>query len=144
MGKTPEVVLERNRKWRERNREKLRVSYKAYYDANAEKIRADAKERYANNPEKSKEACRAYYVNVKRERRRKVIDALGGKCVICGFADWRGLQVDHVHDGGTVHRKSFTNLWEYYKHIEQNTDSGDYQVLCANCNQIKRYEKEED
>jgi len=49
--------------------------------------------------------------------RQKVVDSLGGVCVRCGFSDIRALQIDHIKNK--------------------------YQLLCANCNWIKRYEDKE-
>ena len=74
--------------------------------------------------------------------RAMVIQALGGKCIRCGFcADIRALQVDHVHGDGKLDRvKKGTS---YYYFILKRLDSGRYQVLCANCNCIKRAENQE-
>ena len=141
MGKTPQHILDKNRRWRERNREKVHVSQKKYYEKNKEKLRLKAKEYKMEHKEQKSEADKAYYRNYRRRKRRDVIDKLGGQCIQCGFGDWRGLQIDHVNGGGSKHRKEFANVWTYYKHIHENLDSGDYQVLCANCNQIRRYEE---
>lgn len=80
----------------------------------------------------------------KRKRtndRKALIDNLGGVCVRCGFSDIRALCIDHVNGGGTAERKSFGgHTQRYYKMIADNVDSGEYQILCANCNSIKRIE----
>ena len=66
----------------------------------------------------------------------------GGRCVQCGFADPRALQIDHVFGDGRKDRRgrgpSFViiDIW-----LPENR--GKYQVLCANCNQIKRVENKE-
>jgi hypothetical protein len=89
---------------------------------------------------------RKYYLNnrgvvLKKSRkyrtdwRIKVIGHLGGKCVICGFSDIRALQIDHVSGGGRVDRKGLTT--GFYKKVVEDK-SGKYQLLCANCNAIKR------
>lgn len=84
--------------------------------------------------------------NWQRRWRLKVIIFLGEKCVRCGFSDIRGLQIDHINGGGGRERKSdnllHKNQVHYYKHIIKTNGEG-YQLLCANCNQIKRYENEE-
>jgi hypothetical protein len=62
---------------------------------------------------------------------------MGGKCVHCGFDDERALQVDHIEGGGRAeddYRAYVLRVWE---HPEK------YQLLCANCNWIKRDENEE-
>ena len=72
-----------------------------------------------------------------------IIEKLGGKCVRCGFEDIRALQIDHKDGGGNQHIKSFNgNFRNYYKSIRSSDLSG-FQILCANCNWIKRYENRE-
>jgi len=75
--------------------------------------------------------------------RKRIINKLGGKCVRCGFDDVRALQVDHVNGGGKKEIGTFTRNWRtYYKRVLAD-ETGKYQLLCANCNWIKRYEKHE-
>jgi hypothetical protein len=85
-----------------------------------------------------------------QRKRQALLDALGGKCVVCGFADQRALHIDHVLNDGCTERKqfcqnpttgSFTGYKKYFKHIAENLDSGRYQLLCANCNTIKEYNR---
>ncbi|SRR6266404_479913 len=73
--------------------------------------------------------------------RLRVLRALGGKCARCGFSDWRALQVDHV-DGFPEVRLRRDAL---YRDIRLSIHLGikKYQCLCANCNQIKKYENNE-
>lgn len=74
--------------------------------------------------------------------RNCLIALLGGKCIHCGFLDIRALQIDHINGGGSKERKQkgFSNSATFYKKaigsIEQNENK--YQLLCANCNWIKR------
>jgi hypothetical protein len=72
--------------------------------------------------------------------RDAVITFLGGKCKRCQFSDRRALQIDHVNGGGWKENRSTANRDIYLKIF-----SGDqnYQLLCANCNWIKRYENGE-
>lgn len=94
------------------------------------------KERVAANPElleKRKERRRRAWAVL----RQQVIDALGGVCVQCGWSDPRALHVDHVHGGGTKHRKSMAHK-DLYKHYIESAGSGDYALLCSNHNQQKK------
>ena len=143
MGKTPQHILDKNKRWREENREKINAKRREYYQQNKEKCQEFSKEYYRKNGKKRKEYDRAYYLKYRKKCRQEIIENLGGKCIQCGFHDWRGLQIDHVKGGGTKHRKQFTNSWQYYKSILDQLETGEYQLLCANCNQIKRYEQEE-
>lgn len=67
--------------------------------------------------------------------RAAVVAALGGRCVQCGFTDVRALQIDHVAGGGVRERRTIG-----YYGICQRVLRGSkgYQLLCANCNWIKR------
>lgn len=78
--------------------------------------------------------------------RARVLQLLGGKCVRCGFSDARALQIDHVGGNGTEERKvpggnrgMYANMIDYI----ESGGQGRYQLLCANCNWIKRVEKRE-
>ena len=141
-GKTDPKKLERNRLYRERNREKLRAWNRKYYAENAEKRRECAKRSKLRNPEERAQKDAVYAKKWRAERRASIISLFGGKCCRCGFDDWRALQVDHVNGGGNKQRKSGISLWSYYDEIESG-DRSKLQLLCANCNQIKRYEEGE-
>ena len=98
-----------------------------------------------------------YHRTWRRNLRLAVLKKLGGKCAnpACqwlnadgsrGCTDWRCLQVDHVHGNGNTERKLFINtkgIGALYRKILADTD-GLYQLLCANCNWIKKYVNRED
>lgn len=73
--------------------------------------------------------------------RMKVIAALGGKCQRCDFADYRALQVDHIHGGGSWEFRT-TGWPAFYRRVLETLEK-EYQLLCANCNQIKKHENGE-
>jgi hypothetical protein len=89
------------------------------------------------NPEKTA----VWKLRGQRRVRLQMIEDLGGKCVRCGFDDWRALQVDHIHGGGRKDPHYGGSRYAYAKHVRANRDK--YQLLCANCNWIKRYETAE-
>jgi hypothetical protein len=76
-----------------------------------------------------------------RRSRLIVIEHLGGKCVSCGFSDHRALQFDHLKEVGLTHLRSQT--WRKYHQEILNDTQGRFQLLCSNCNWIKRYDNEE-
>jgi hypothetical protein len=83
---------------------------------------------------------------LRKEKRQEVVRVLGGKCVKCGFSDIRALQIDHINGGGTKELKEFYSMGKikYYKSIIENElRNNKYQLLCANCNWIKRFENNE-
>ena len=76
--------------------------------------------------------------------RQKVVELLGGKCKRCGFADSRALQIDHINGGGYQEiKKNFAK--RRYRLVLESVENKEnkYQLLCANCNWIKRYEDKE-
>lgn len=78
-----------------------------------------------------------------RRRRKAVLALLGGRCMRCGFDDPRALQVDHVHDDGYEERHAEKNHYrKMIAKILRGEELDRYQLLCANCNWIKRAERE--
>ena len=79
------------------------------------------------------------------ELREEVHKLLGDKCVKCGFLDSRALQIDHVYGDGYIDRKKRFSAISYYIYIKKELmkQSDRYQLLCANCNWIKRHEQGE-
>ena len=73
--------------------------------------------------------------------RERVFDVLGSFCVHCGFTDVRALQIDHRYGGGNAERKRITGVEAFYRRVIKHPEQ--YQILCANCNWIKRYENGE-
>lgn len=108
------------------------------WSTNPKLRQAHLEKRYRKlNPDVTRQKQREY----QRKRRRDALDMLGGECVRCGFDDWRGLQIDHVEGGGHREYKELGNQTVYARIADGNTEG--YQLLCANCNMIKRYEREE-
>ena len=82
-----------------------------------------------------------------RKLRIKILEKLGNKCSnpCCawinedgsrGCTDFRCLQIDHKKGGGKKELKNLSRKNYYKKVLADTTDS--YQILCANCNWIKR------
>ncbi len=77
-----------------------------------------------------------------REIRLSIIEKLGNKCAKCGFSDIRALQIDHIKGDGAKERKEAGGSVGIYYRIIKLSDKqmkSKYQILCANCNWIKRY-----
>ena len=109
----------RSMKWRKENPEKVRASL-AYH---SEK-RKDYREQW------------------RLERRALVLTLLGDCCAQCGFSDSRALQIDHINGGGNKERIQMKSNTKLYTKILSFGTYG-YQLLCANCNWIKRVENKE-
>ena len=134
----------RDAEYRAKNREKIRQWNRDYYQREHEKRLASR----AKSTQKHYESVREDIKIRNRQRRQKVreqlLDALGRKCARCGYdADVRALQIDHVNGGGCKERKDFPSRDAYYNYILQSAKDGAYQILCANCNVIKRIEEKE-
>lgn len=98
------------------------------------------KKRYRiRNPEERRAAYREYY----RKLRQNVLELLGDECIKCGFNDARALQIDHVNGDGAHDKRS--NSRTYYKRVTESilAHENRYQLLCSNCNWIKRAENDE-
>ena len=110
----------------------------AYYLKNKEKMDVCSKQYY-------KEHGNPYSNEKSKKCRLSIIKYLGKKCVKCGFKDIRALQLDHIKGGGNQEvkmRKGMVRVYRYYAEHLDEVDSH-LQVLCANCNWIKRYVKKE-
>lgn len=91
----------------------------------------------------------AYQRNVQRPlirvARSKALLILGSKCIKCGFDDPRALHIDHINGGGCLEQRKLGTgvayLEQVYLSVKRN--EGKYQLLCANCNMIKKFDKKE-
>lgn len=78
--------------------------------------------------------------------RQETFDAYGGAfCKRCGFTDTRALQLDHVNGTGHVQKKEIGSGLRLYQFLKKNgyPNQEEYQILCANCNTIKKIENNE-
>ena len=110
-------------------------------------IKAYQKEWYQKNKERLRPIRREYTRIYEQRNRIRIIALLGGKCVRCGETDWRCLQIDHINGGGRraeaqTHHHSSAYM-RIIKRLKQVKNPSPYQILCANCNWKKKYEKDE-
>ena len=82
-----------------------------------------------------------YFKRYSHGLRKKILEKFGSKCIQCGFNDIRALQVDHINGGGC--REWFGLGSSMRMKAVLNDKENKYQLLCANCNWIKRAEKGE-
>ena len=141
--KNKDKVRKTNELWKERNKERLLQVQKNYYYRNRDKIlakqRTIARKLYSKNKELYSERNRARWVRYKNEMYEK----LGGKkCVVCGFSDERALAIDHINNDGYKDRKLSKSISQIRRRVLDNLER--YQILCFNCNQIKRIEHEKE
>jgi hypothetical protein len=139
-------------------RERERQNYKK----NRDEILKTLRDRYNNDPEfrqRRLEKNKQYRVSPKgrdtrnmiarrklKENKTKLIVILGGKvCKKCGYdEDERALQIDHINGGGVKERRKGYTYQVFKKYVDNpELAKKTLQVLCANCNQIKKFENKE-
>lgn len=103
------------------------------------------KEAQARYREKNREKLRADTTARRMQDKQIILERYGKECAICGFDDIRALQLDHIEDNGSQERKElggqkFSGVKFYRYLIKQDLPNG-YQILCANCNNIKQWDK---
>jgi hypothetical protein len=128
-------------------------SSKKYYEKNKELISKKAFEKRAalrkeKNPSWNGMMRRRQTKNGINSKniRVNIIRLLGNKCCVCGFEDIRALQIDHINGGGNREIKKMGQLkmyWYIYELIGSEKENNEYQILCANCNWIKKSENKE-
>ena len=127
-----------------KNSEKRRVYARKYYTNNKNKINA-YKTRYRQN-----------HPNINRKSIRKTKDKVRDmvfshycknqvQCIRCGYSDIRALSIDHINGNGAKEREKLkiNGGYMFYKWLRDNDFPEGYQVLCMNCQFIKRSENEE-
>ena len=144
-----EYMKQYNKVWYLENKaKKLGQSVKQYLK-NREHLLDLRHERYLRQRADTSKIDHERYIKTRNE----VIQALGGKCVnpynLFPHPDWCNdsacLQVDHVHGGGRKEVKKFPNSLSFYKYVLEQVKLGskEYQLLCGNCNLIKREKNRE-
>ena len=131
--------------------------FQLYRLKNRDTVNERARKRAQANPELHNERSKQSRLKHREDHKEKnnernrvdlarwkslAIAALGGVCVRCGYnADIRALQIDHINSDGRDERAEMRdNQRKLYRLISELGSQGRYQVLCANCNQIKRME----
>lgn len=114
-----EANRERNRTYRERNREKIRVRHAEWVAANkdanaihqaawagrnADKVAAKQKEYRSRNPGRSRRWHLAANYGITPEQWDEMFRAQGSRCAVCETTqpDRRGWSTDHDHETGAV------------------------------------------
>jgi hypothetical protein len=83
-----------------------------------------------------------------QDLRKQILEKLGNKCanpncpIPRELMDIRCLQIDHVHNNGNIEKKKYysPNNPKYLRKILDDKE-GNYQLLCAYCNWLKRFTK---
>lgn len=146
--KTIEEKREYTRQWRKNNPEKVKLQNKKKYEKDkqdperTQRRKEMIAEWYQKNKDKQRDYQREWSKDKLGDIKEKIFDKLGHYCSRCGFEDKRALCIDHVNGGGYKELRSGLSVFSYYKKVLSDTDNT-YQILCHNCNWIKRHENNE-
>lgn len=124
----PAVKRAAVRRWEKRNPDKVKLYKRINYERMSDERRA---------------RIRQYNLERGRTIRHELITFMGGKCCGCEFDDYRALQIDHVNGGGSKERATNMNRTSYHLRVRVVESPNTYQLLCANCNWIKKSEQQE-
>lgn len=84
----------------------------------------------------TKERMPLHFKLNRRLVKSQVFTKLGGSCSCCGATDEHFLNLDHVQDNGSTHRKESggSSLGVYRAVLKEGVPRDRYQLLCYNCN----------
>lgn len=103
----------------------------AWRDENRERANAQARKYFQSHPERVLKSGRKNRVKTRLE----MVAAYGGKCAHCGINDQVVLDIDHIDNNGSIHRKQGIHGWQLYRLLKrQGWPKDNYQLLCKNCN----------
>jgi|SRR5215203_5774288 len=117
--------------YQQNNKEKQYQYVKTWRNKNKDKIHIQLSEKLKGN-----------HNSWRKKQRMWLLELLGNKCIRCGFMDSRALQLDHINDDGYADKKLMKHhhsILAYYYHNPEEAKQK-LQIMCANCNWIKRYE----
>lgn len=149
MGKYSKIYYEKNKERSKEyylnNKTRISIYQKKYRDSDSgknthKKWMKNNMWRYHDN---IVENTKRYY----NKARKGLIEILGNKCVnpeclvVGGCEDFRCLQIDHKDGDGYKDRLTNGRLSYYLKHIDEAKQK--LQILCANCNWIKKHDNKE-
>jgi hypothetical protein len=124
----------------ERHREERAARTRAYNAAHKERKRAYDRAYYISHPEKLQKYCEKWRQRRKqlvKEEKALVFNHYGNECSCCGEKHIEFLTLDHIHGGGSKHRKSIT--LRFYSWVIKNNYPDGLRTLCMNCNFATRF-----
>jgi hypothetical protein len=150
---TPKQRKAQRREWYQKNKERAKKNSANYYAAHKVYYLKKFKEhriKLRKNPlikQKYKRSTKKWKLALKIRVLQHYSNGLL-TCAYCGYSDLRALSIDHVASNGAEHRKQLKNNKRgegkcLYVWLEKNHFPPGYQVLCMNCQFIKRHTREE-
>ena len=123
--KDPQKRKEYQKQWRDNHKEYVRIKNKEYREKHGDEMNAASRKIHKKNRD---------------ERRKILIERLGGKCVKCGTTE--NLQFDHI-DPNTKKDRTYCVSTMLGSSMERVTAEADKcQLLCSKCHLEKTYTEE--
>lgn len=154
-AKNRDSVLAKRKAEYSAKRDAFKQKSRDYYHANketilarerlkrrSEKYKARRREHYHKNIHRFRAKTREHHRKKYLELKRAVLERLGGKCNQCGESRVPVLQIDHVHGNGCAERRAVSSAFRFLRKVLTD-ETGSYQLLCCNCNWMKRHENNE-
>ena len=113
--------------------------YKKWYEANKERVREMKRQSMLKRRQENPEIHRKHSRDSKAKLKAILFDMYGHVCIRCGFKDKRALTLDHKLNNGNKERKELGERGVYQK-ARDTFLPNEYQILCMNCQFIKRCE----
>jgi len=135
-----------NKAYREKNKERIKKQRDGYYQKNREAIIQRTKTYHDENLAWYTKYHKEWYQKVRLEVLARVDPDM--KCAMCGCADTRFLEVNHIRGGGNKERKGYKNDSHDVGHnmilLIHNGKRGieDLNLLCRACNSIDHLERQ--
>lgn len=141
-------TIKKSHKWRTNNLEKSKKNHSGYYQENKERLNIYNNNWRKTHPTLSSENRKRYRDKI----RLIVLTHYSGNPPKCAdpywqhkepYTDIRALTIDHVRGGGKTHLRNIGGSSYLYRWLIKNKFPEEYQVLCMNCQFIKRIENKE-
>lgn len=136
-----DAIRKKARERYQRDGAQIRLKNKIWYDKNKEEINRCRREKYANSPFEHKLTNK---IEVQRVR-LKTLEHIKypAVCERCGESNFLVLTIDHINNDGQEERKKHSTIqtWRRILKMKKNDARKRYQVLCRNCNWLKRIER---
>ena len=127
-------------------KEEAKRKRREYYLANKEQIKEAFRKWKEANPELHRKRLSGYNKKRYRAYQLEVFTHYSNgtmRCAHCGFNDIRALSIDHINGGGEKARRKSGAGGQYYRWLINNNFPEGLQVLCMNCQFIKRHTNNE-
>lgn len=115
--------------WKE-NKDKINEYNKKWRDKNLERVNARRMKNYYANREHKLSKMKEYYANLKSS----IFNAYNNECSCCKENKREFLCIDHIHGGGNKDRKSSNPKAVYIRIKKEGFPKDKYRLLCHNCN----------